>query len=99
MNVRRLVGSITVETPSGCPAQHHGATMTDRVFATSGDWGLASDGLQWMLCRRYNDRGKVCWRPVSFVRSTKDILARCMRDARQTEGGHLTFPSCKMGKQ
>lgn len=54
--------------------------MTDRVFAIEGDWSVASDGIQWSLCCRCNDRGKVYWRPVSFVRSTKDILARCMRE-------------------
>jgi hypothetical protein len=50
--------------------------MIDRVFATSGDWALASDGLQWILQRRYGTG----WRNVSFVRSTKDVLARWMRE-------------------
>jgi hypothetical protein len=50
--------------------------MADQVFATSGDWALASDGVQWILQRRY-DTG---WRNVSFVRSTRDVLARCMRE-------------------
>jgi hypothetical protein len=54
--------------------------MTDRVFATAGNWAVASDGIQWSLCYRCNDRGRVYWRPVSFVRSTKDVLARCMRE-------------------
>jgi hypothetical protein len=48
----------------------------DRVFATAGDWALASDGIQWMLMRH---QGKQ-WRPLSFVRSTRDILERCMRE-------------------
>ena len=48
--------------------------MSDRVFAKSGRWLLASDGMQWMLCC-----GDVKY-PVSFVRSTKEILARCMHD-------------------
>jgi hypothetical protein len=53
--------------------------MTDRIFATAGDWALASDGVQWMLMRRRG--GKLQgWYPVSFVRSTRDILARCMRE-------------------
>lgn len=52
--------------------------MTDRIFATADNWALASDGLQWMLMRHY--KGRQPWRPVSFVRSTKDILARCMRE-------------------
>ena len=54
--------------------------MTDRIFAIEGKWALGSDGLQWTLCRLCNDRGNVYWRPVSFVRSGKDILARCMRE-------------------
>ena len=53
--------------------------MTDRVFAVAGDWAVASDGLQWILQRRRmgSQQG---WRPVSFVRSSRDILARCMRE-------------------
>src|SRR6476660_2148249 len=53
--------------------------MTDRVFATSGDWALASDDVQWMLMRR-RPNSYSGWKPISFVRSTKDILARCMRE-------------------
>jgi hypothetical protein len=56
----------------------------DRVFATAGDWALASDGVQWMLMRRFQRKGKEAWNPVSFVRSDvrsdRDILARCMRE-------------------
>src|SRR5262249_30349743 len=48
----------------------------DRQFAVSGKWALASDGLQWILQRKRS--GRPPWRAVSFVRSTKDILARCM---------------------
>ena len=53
--------------------------MTDRVFATAGDWAVASDGVQWMLMRRRSQR-LGGWKGVSFVRSTRDILARCMRE-------------------
>jgi hypothetical protein len=53
--------------------------MADRIFATAGDWALASDGIQWMLMRRRKGRVQGWW-SVSFVRSTKDILARCMRE-------------------
>jgi hypothetical protein len=52
--------------------------MADRIFATAGDWAVASDSLQWMLMRHV--QGRQPWRPVSFVHSTKDILARCMRE-------------------
>ena len=51
--------------------------MADRVFASAGDWAVASDGVQWVLQRRY---AKGAWRNVAFVRSTRDILARCMRE-------------------
>ena len=58
----------------------HCSPMTqDYIFRQCGDWSLASDGIQWMLMKRYN-AVKQPWRPVSFVRSTKDILARCMRE-------------------
>lgn len=51
----------------------------DKLFRTSGRWALASDGLQLILLRQ---QGQEKWRGVSFVRSTKDILARCMREKR-----------------
>jgi hypothetical protein len=54
--------------------------MTDRIFATANEWALASDGIQWMLMRRKTRRSGPYWQAVSFVRSTKDILARCMRE-------------------
>lgn len=54
--------------------------MTDRVFVTAGDWAVASDGIQWILLRRRTRKAGPYWNPVSFVRSTKDILARCMRE-------------------
>ena len=44
------------------------------------DWSLAADGLQWILRRRRGKGGHVAWRDVSFVSSSKDILARCMRE-------------------
>lgn len=50
--------------------------MADRVFATAGDWALASDNLQWILMKHRGGH----WRAVWFVRSTRDILARGMRD-------------------
>ena len=50
--------------------------MTGLVFTTAGDWALASDGIQWMLMRRRGDD----WRAISFVRSTRDVLARRMRE-------------------
>ena len=53
--------------------------MPDRVFIAKDDWALASDGVQWILQRRRKG-SQQGWRPVSFVRSTRDILVRCMRE-------------------
>lgn len=50
--------------------------QTDKQFKTSGRWALASDGLQWILQRQTGGR----WNALSFVRSTKNVLARCMRE-------------------
>ena len=49
----------------------------ENLLATSSGWALASDGLQWILQRRYGGQ----LRAVAFVRSSKDILARCMSEA------------------
>jgi hypothetical protein len=61
-----------------------GDVMTDhreRQFAISGEWALGSDGLQWILYQRHRRKGgKDTWDGISFVRSTRDILARCMRE-------------------
>jgi hypothetical protein len=42
------------------------------------DWALTADGLQWVLQRRR--KGAQGWRPVSFVSTTKAVLARCLRE-------------------
>ena len=56
--------------------------MADRVFAIEGDWALASDGIQWMLMKRTAEKrsNREPWQAISFVRSTRYILARCMRE-------------------
>ena len=51
----------------------------ERQFAVSGDWALGADEVQWILYRKRSQK-RGGWNPVSFVRSTKDILARCMRE-------------------
>jgi hypothetical protein len=53
--------------------------MDERQFAVSGQWALGSDGLQWILYQQ-RSRKHGGWKGVSFVRSTKDILARCLRE-------------------
>ena len=57
-----------------------GKAVADRIFATAEDWALASDGVQWMLMRRHLRKSGDTWDPVSFVRSERNILARCMRE-------------------
>ena len=54
--------------------------MADRQFAISGKWALAADRLQWMVQRQYLHKGEIKWQSVSFVSSTKDVLARCLRE-------------------
>jgi hypothetical protein len=52
--------------------------------ASSGKWAVASDGTQWILQKRRGTldprTGQPQWHGVSFVSSTRDILARCMRE-------------------
>jgi hypothetical protein len=54
------------------------------VLAASGNWSITTDGLQWILRKQRtlpNQRtGKPKWDALSFVHSTKNILARCMRE-------------------
>jgi hypothetical protein len=42
------------------------------------DWQLGADRLQWILQRRRTGAGG--WRDMAFVSSTKEILARCMKE-------------------
>jgi hypothetical protein len=52
-------------------------TPMENLITTSSGWALASDENQWILERKYRNR----FQPVAFVRSSKDILARCMSEA------------------
>ena len=61
--------------------------VTDRQFLRIGaKWALAHDDLQWILQRFIGTRksgpraGQEIWEDISFVSSTKAILARCMRE-------------------
>jgi hypothetical protein len=61
--------------------------MVDKIFLRlNGDFALGADDLQWILYRRKYTvpEGSPLllrdWRPISFVRSTKEILLRCMRE-------------------
>jgi hypothetical protein len=42
------------------------------------NWAIGADNLQWVLLRHRT--GPHPWYGVSFVSSTKEILARCMRE-------------------
>jgi hypothetical protein len=54
--------------------------VTYRVFAAyAGDWAVGADDVQWILYRRHSQR-LGGWTGVSFVRSTRDIIARYMRE-------------------
>jgi hypothetical protein len=72
----------------------------------SGNWALAADRVQWILQCRYATKGQPAWRPVSFVSSTKDILARCMREKgvpaedarRMLDGLPSTFQKWRQGR-
>ena len=52
-----------------------------RIFMihTTAHWALGADKLQWILYRR-RSKTNGGWSPVSFVATTRDILARCMRE-------------------
>src|SRR5262249_42510153 len=68
--------SASVKSGGGAMTKRDRYLTAERQFAISGRWALAADSLQWMLQRR----GGQQWKSVSFVSSTRDILARCMRE-------------------
>jgi hypothetical protein len=51
-------------------------TDDDRQIVAADGWGIATDGNQWVLQRLRGHQ----WANLSFVRSTKNILARCMTE-------------------
>jgi hypothetical protein len=55
--------------------------MTDRIFLTLNDkFALGYDDLQWILFRAHRRHDRVTWDGISFVRSTKAILERCIEE-------------------
>jgi hypothetical protein len=62
--------------------------MSDRIFLRLDErFALGTDDLQWILYRSRRADVQLDaplamkdWKPVSFIRSTKDILLRCMRE-------------------
>jgi hypothetical protein len=46
----------------------------------AGNLAIADDGQQWIVQRRRGDQ----WQAIKFVRSTKEILARCLRETGAT---------------
>jgi len=57
--------------------------MTDRIFLRLDDkFALGADDLQCVLLKLHRRRnGADSWDGISFVRSTKAILLRCIREA------------------
>jgi hypothetical protein len=52
--------------------------LTDGNLAASlGDWALTSDDTQWILLRKNH--------AVAYVHSTRDVLARCLREGSADE--------------
>lgn len=48
------------------------------IYQINDDWALSADHLQWILQRRRTGAGG--WRDMAFVSSTREILARVMRE-------------------
>jgi hypothetical protein len=68
--------------------------MADVQVAQSGDWSVADDGLQWILQRRRPadkrpGRSANGWLGVSFVRTTREVLGRCVREKGVPSGDAL----------
>jgi hypothetical protein len=62
-------------SPAKSQAARRAAPVLRQIVAR-GRWAIATDGAQWILRRRRGDR----WQNLSFVRTTRDVLARCMRE-------------------
>jgi hypothetical protein len=76
-----LTKAATSQHPNPLPAAR------ERIFLRLGDSGaLGADGLQWILYRRASRKIPRApwqgfdWNAVSFIRSTKTILERCIRE-------------------
>jgi hypothetical protein len=56
--------------------------MSDPIFLRLNDnFALGADELQWILYKRHPRKGGPdSWDGISFVRSTKALLLRCMRE-------------------
>jgi hypothetical protein len=52
----------------------------ERQIICVGLWARATDRVQWIV-QHYNGNR---WRSLKFVRSTKTVLARCLREAGAT---------------
>lgn len=48
----------------------------DKTFCDVENWALATDGIQWVVQRRRGEQ----WEALSFVRSSRDVLTRCLRE-------------------
>jgi hypothetical protein len=52
----------------------------DTVLATSGDWQISTDNIQWIVRKRRSMKGADVWQGISFVHTTSDIMARCLKE-------------------
>lgn len=51
--------------------------MTVKQHYVSNNWAIGSDDLQWVLSYKREDGS---WKNRIFIRTDREILARCMRD-------------------
>jgi hypothetical protein len=58
--------------------------MAEAIRLADARFAVADDGMQWVLQRREGER----WRDISFVRTTRDVLARCLADLIRGKGEH-----------
>ena len=64
--------------------RHRPMRSSDQQFLRlNDDWALATDGLQVIVQRRWQDKlsGEDRWKPVSFVFSRRSVLERLLREA------------------
>ena len=50
------------------------------VLTLSEDWAILTDRFQWMLAKRVKRGTGTRWKPLSYVGSTKTVLARVSRE-------------------
>jgi hypothetical protein len=59
---------------------NHGGGSRNNVFKADGIWALGADELQWILCRAKTTKEGPIWQAITFVSTTKKILAERMKE-------------------